>query len=131
MALATDSDVRAYVEMAAGVDTAPYITAASAVVTAHLASSGLSTAIKTQVEIMLACHFATLAVERGGLRKEAMGDANQSYQTISEKYTGFNSTRFGQSAIALDSSGTLAVLGITKPRAQFRVVGNADTDNAS
>lgn len=131
MARATDSDVRAYVQMESGVDTTPFINAASVVATDLLASSGLSENVLTQIEIFLAAHFATLSVERGGLRRDVYGDNAQSYQVISEKYKGFNTTRFGQTAVALDTTGTLAAQGSANLKARFRVVGSASIDNAS
>lgn len=131
MARATDTDVRAYVDVPSAVDTSVYINAAVAVVTDKLTGKGLSESILTQIEIFLAAHFATLAVERGGLKKETAGDSSQSYQTISEKFKGFTSTRFGQQAITLDTSGTLAADGNANQRAILRVVGSATTTEAS
>jgi hypothetical protein len=131
MARAADEDVRAYVEMEAATSTAPYIASASILVEDALANKGLSEPILTQIEIMLAAHYATLAVERGGIRRETMGDSGQSYQTVSERFKGLLLTRFGQQAIALDSTGTLAAQGNANLRARFRVVGNADINNAS
>ena len=128
---ATDEDVRAYVSLGSSISTTPYISAANALVEANLASSGLSSTILTQIEIFLAAHFAVLSTERGGLRRDAFGDSSQSYQTISEKFTGLNTTRYGQQAIVLDTTGTLAAIGVTKPKAQFRVVGSATVDDAS
>lgn len=132
MARATDADVRAYVEMLAETSTAPYISAATLVVDTYLVGKGLSDPLLVQIEIFLAAHYATLAVERGGLRRDQQGDSAQAYQTVSERYTGFNLTRFGQQAIALDDSGTLVGLSSTKNlRAQFEVVGDATIDSAS
>lgn len=131
MARATDTDVRAYVEMLDATSTTPYITAAAAVVEANLASSGLSETILTQIEIFLAAHFAVLAVEKGGLRRETAGDSGNAYQTISERFKGFHLTRFGQTAISIDTTGKLAAIGNSNLKALFSVIGSADVDNAS
>lgn len=131
MARATDEDVRSYVVMSSSVSTAPYINSASVAVEDLLAGKGLSEEVLTQIEIFLAAHFAVLAVERGGFRREAMGDSSQSFQTISEKFKGFHLTRFGQSAVVLDTTGILAAQGNANLKAVFRVVGNASPRNAS
>lgn len=131
MARATDSDVRAYVDMEAAADTSIYIASASAFADHLLSSSGLSETILTQIEIFLAAHFAVLGIERGGIRREVDGDAAQAYQTISEKKEGLHLTRFGQQAIALDTTGILSLQGNAKPKARFRVVGSATVDSAS
>lgn len=131
MARATDADVRAYVEIPASTSTTPYIDAASAVADAKLTGKGLSEAVLTQIEIFLAAHFAVLAVERGGLRREVQGDSAQAYHNISEKFTGFKLTRFGLQAIALDTTGTLVADGAANLKAVFRVVGDATIEKAS
>jgi hypothetical protein len=131
MPRATDSDVRAYVDVPADVVTTSYINVASVVSEAYLSGKGLSEPILTQIEIFLAAHFATLAVERGGLTREQQGQSSQSYQMLSTRQTGFASTRFGQQAIALDASGTLAAVGSTHLKAIFEVVGSATVDSAS
>jgi hypothetical protein len=131
MPRATDADVRAYVEMESSTSTAPYITSASVVSDTYLAGKGLSELILTQIEIFLAAHFAVLAVERGGIQRDTQGDAAQTYQSISEKLSGFMLTRFGQQAVALDSTKTLVGVGGVKLSATFRVVGDASVDRAS
>jgi hypothetical protein len=131
MPRATDEDVRAYVVISTSVSTAPYINSAVVVVESLLEGKGLSESVLTQIEIFLAAHFAVLAVERGGIRREAMGESSQSFQTISENFKGFTLTRFGQSALALDTTGTLAEQGNANLKAKFRVVGDASPKIAS
>lgn len=77
-----------------------------------------------QIETYLAAHFATLATERGGLRKQQIGESSETYTSISEKFMGFLTTRFGQQAVALDKSGTLAEMAAAGSvlKAEFRVV---------
>jgi hypothetical protein len=123
VARATDADVRALVEIPADVSTAPFITSASALVTLLLASSGLSEAILTQIEIFLAAHYAVLVVENGGLRRQTVGQSTDVYADINNKLIGLLSTRFGQQAIAFDSTGILQDAATGKAKAQFRVVG--------
>jgi len=52
--------------------------------------------------------------------RDKLGDAETEFaDNFSD---GIGSTRFGQTAISLDTSGTLASLGAAKLKAQFRVV---------
>lgn len=120
---ATDADVRALVEIPADVSTAPFITSASVITNLLLANSGLSEAVLTQVEIFLAAHYAVLVVEGGGLRRQTVGQSTDVYADISNKFIGLLSTRFGQQAIAFDSSGKLQDAATGRAKAQFRVVG--------
>jgi hypothetical protein len=73
------------------------------------------------IELLLACHFTVLNVERGGLIKQTIGDASETYHDTSNKLTGLNSTRFGTQAIAFDTTGALADLSTGMARAEFRV----------
>jgi hypothetical protein len=91
-------------------------------VTVYLASSGLSELVLTQIEIFLAAHYAVLVVEGGGLRRQTVGESTDVYAAIDDNLAGLMSTRFGQQAIAFDSTGTLQTAATGKPRAQFRVV---------
>jgi hypothetical protein len=125
MARATDADVRALVEVPADVSTAPFIESASVLVTAYLASSGLSEDVLTQIEIFLAAHFAVLVTEKGSLRRQTVGQSTDVYTMISDKFTGLLTTRFGQQAIAFDPTGLLQEAATVGLKAQFRVVGGA------
>lgn len=82
----------------------------------------LSTAKKSLLELLIAAHFTVLAVEKGGLVRSVMGDAAETYREIHARQNGFYSTRFGQQAIALDSSGVLASVSTGMQRAEFQVV---------
>lgn len=107
MARATDADVRALVEIDDDVLTLPFITSASAVMSEYLSDTEMSETMLTQIEIFLAAHFAVLAAEKGGLRQESVGGIIESYQAGATLFQGFSSTRFGQTAMALDTSGAL------------------------
>lgn len=122
MARATDADVRALVEMQAGVSTTPYITTASVVSNQFLTGKGLSEELLTQIEIYLAAHFAILAVERGGLIKDAMGVSSAGYTSPNNRLVGLMSTRFGQTAVTLDPTGSLNDTNPGSRSAQFSVI---------
>lgn len=83
-----------------------------------------------RITIYLACHILSISAAAAGgspsggaLRRDKLGDADQSYATPSEADFGFQSSRWGQMALALDSCGILAGMSSNKSlRAQFRVI---------
>jgi len=81
---------------------------------------GMSEARLKLIELWLSAHFVAIAEERGALTKSEKGDSNEEYEIIVG--TGLNMTRFGQQAIALDTSGLLAEQASTMKTAQFRVI---------
>ncbi len=97
-----------------------HIITANIYVTEHLATSGLSDAILERIELYLAAHYVALTEEGGGLTRDKLGDADTSYANIYA--SGLNSTRFGQAALALDSTGILAAVAQTSLKAEFRVI---------
>ena len=80
----------------------------------------LSDSMLTQIELYLAAHYVSLTEEGGALTRDKLGDADTSFANIYSQ--GLGSTRFGQSALALDVTGTLANLTTTRLKANFRVV---------
>lgn len=99
---------------------AEMITTASQFVDDHLADQDLSTRILRSIEQYLAAHFVALTEEGGGLISSEFGDADDKWANVYE--SGLKSTRFGQAAISMDSSGTLARVASTNMKALFRVV---------
>ncbi len=100
--------------------TAHMIHTANLFVDTHLLSENHSEPILTEIEKYLAAHLVALTEEKGGVTRSKMGDADESYANVFD--TGFRSTRYGQMAITLDTSGVLARLAITNAKAEFRVV---------
>jgi hypothetical protein len=90
--------------------------------------SGLSEATMRSIELLLAAHFANLSWEKGPLAAVRVGEAQERYHDIYKG--GFGATRFGQQAMLLDTSGTLAGMSAAadKPtrKAEFQVVGTID-----
>lgn len=117
----TDAEVKSLIDTQR--DTSPFIDTASLVVTESIAPKGLSDDRLRQIELYLAAHFTTLAEERGGLAMSRTGDSEERY-AVGDLGRGFNMTRFGQQALALDSSGALASLSTSagKLKALFKVV---------
>lgn len=98
-----------------------FIDVANIFVEEHLASVIGNASLLTKIELYLAAHFAAITEERGGLVESAAG--LEVRERVSDIYTeGLRSTRYGQQAIVLDATGTLARLASTANRAQFRVV---------
>ncbi len=83
-------------------------------------NSSHSDEILAKIELYLAAHLVALTEEKGGITRAKMGDADESYANVYSD--GFQSTRYGQMAITLDTSGVLAKLSITRAKAEFRVV---------
>jgi hypothetical protein len=83
-----------------------------------LASSSLSTAVKDLVKLYLACHFAVLSAQNGPLETVKIGEATERYHQIYA--AGLMATRFGQQAIVLDTSGTLAELAAKAQKPQLK-----------
>jgi len=101
-------------------DLIPFIETANLIVDEDLANSGLSESRKKQVELYLAAHFAALSEEGGGLTYEKLGDA--AITRADHFGQGLLQTRYGQMAVSLDTSGTLAASAESNKRALFRVV---------
>jgi len=101
-----------------------FISNATLIVTEELSGKGLSADRLELITKYLTGHFIILTIEQGGVRRSRTGAADESYVAPPPDRQGFATTRFGQQAIALDSSGTLASLVITSSmaRAEFRVV---------
>ena len=85
-----------------------------------LAGAGLSDAILEKIELYLAAHFVALTEEGGALTRKRIGEADESYADVFKG--GLHMTRFGQAALALDSTGTLVAAAQTQLKATFRVV---------
>jgi hypothetical protein len=61
----------------------------------------------------------------GFLKRSKLGEADESYRTPNDKELGLTSTRYGQQALILDSSGKLAALSTGGGlKARFEVMGS-------
>lgn len=109
----------------AGSEVQIFIASANVAVDSLLGSTTLSEPTLKLIETFLAAHFYTLANERGALAAETVGDSTERYHNTYSK--GFGSTRYGQQAMVLDTTGTLssesakADSPVTK-KAEFRVL---------
>ena len=96
---------------------------ATKVTTELFATSGYTPDRTDLITKYLAAHFVVLNTEKGGLVRDRMGEADQSY-VGSRDMSGLSLTRYGQQAMTLDVSGQLATMDKASRRlkAQFRVV---------
>ena len=92
-----------------------YISSATVFVDDYLGDSALSEATLTEIEKWVTAHFIASTRSRQLSEGEA-GPVKASYQ--GKTGMGLYSTHYGQNAISLDSSGTLADIGDTG-RKQF------------
>lgn len=83
-----------------------------------------------KITIYLAAHFleatnnASAGLPAGGLKRSKLGEADESYATPDATLTGYQTTRWGQLALALDTCGILASsVANAGLKAQFRTVG--------
>lgn len=125
MARTTLADVRATLSGQGltidDVDLFRYVTAASSLVDEALADAGLGSALLKEIEKYLASHLAALRDVKAGISSERADDASITYTVGQVTNTDFlQSTHFGQVAISLDVSGTLANAG--RPKAAFQVL---------
>jgi hypothetical protein len=98
------------------VDIQPFITAANLLVTDVLGSSDLSTEQLKEIERWLSAHFVSISDGGSGeVIEREVGETRIKYATITGKNLG--TTRYGQQALFLDTTGLLSKVG--KGRARF------------
>jgi hypothetical protein len=118
MARVTSSEVKGLIKTSLDVD--PLIATATLLVDENLVGQGMTDARLKTIELWLSAHFVAVAEERGALTRSKKGDSDEDYEIkVGE---GLNMTRFGQQALALDSSGILASQVTSMKPAEFRVV---------
>lgn len=105
-----------------------HIDTAEVIVSENLAGSGLSTTRLDKIRVYLSAHFLTISEASGGgggmLKSTKTGEATDEYFSATEiGGYGLAATAYGQQALVLDTTGSLA--NLTKapgPSAEFRVV---------
>ena len=97
-----------------------FIAGATALVDDALISSGLSTALMKEIERWVSAHL--VANRERQIKKAGAGSASVEYIGVFEM--GLNGTQYGQTAMALDTTGALASLSLKK--AYLRAVPKAD-----
>lgn len=105
-------------------DLQPFVDTAALIRSESLAGSGLSLGRLSLIELYLAAHFCYLSVANGGVTETKQGQSLDRYREVDKTLTGLSSTVYGQTALSLDPTNTLALATSTK-RALFKVVGSA------
>ncbi len=109
-----------------------FIADADLIVTESLGGKGLSSARLATIEKYIACHLIVQLSERGGLTSSQNGESKDTYTPLSAmgnaKINGFALTRYGQQAMILDTTGTLKEMSNPMKKAQFRVIGDAESN---
>lgn len=88
-----------------------FINLANLIVTEDLASLGMSDGRLTEIEKWLSAHFVSMR-EKGAREKEKVGQSSSEYKGTLGQNLAF--TRYGQQAMIIDSSGTLAKMSTVK-----------------
>lgn len=100
-----------------------FIANATSIVSGQLAGKGLTDSTLDLITTYVTAHLMVISQERGGLRRAKLGDVDESYVVPGDGSFAWTASRFGQTAIALDTSGTLAGQASNSGRkAEFRVV---------
>jgi hypothetical protein len=120
MSRVSNSEVEAIVDTKR--DVTPFVENANLVVNENLANKGLTDDRLKLVELYLAAHFVAVTEERGALTEVEGSNQRETYEI--EVQTGFGMTRYGQQAMALDTTQTLSNLSKNagKRSARFTVV---------
>ena len=117
----TSIEIKGLVDTERDVD--QFIETANLIVDEELLSEGHSDARLKQIELYLAAHFLTITEEHGGLMSSSEGESKETFNPGDEgKGGGYQMTRYGQQAMALDVSGVLSSQSRTTNKAEFRVV---------
>lgn len=100
-----------------------YLADANVLVTDLLGASSLSNERLEIIERYLAAHFYVLGQQSGGVFEEKIGESTVKTGSTFTLGQGLKLTRWGQMALAADTTGALsAIEGGKKKTAQFRLV---------
>ena len=120
----TDAEVRGILRTTI-TDLTPFITTANALVNSRvMGQSGMSEDLLKQVELWLAAHFA--AIRDPQASSESAGGVSASYM-IGSPDKGLNATPYGQQAVSLDISGSLAKLTVQRKQGTINMVDPVGT----
>jgi hypothetical protein len=99
-----------------------FIDNATMIVDEELVGKGLSDNRLKFIELHLESHFTVLSIEKGGLTRQKLDEAEEGYRQDFTSKPNLSMTRYGQQALALDTSGSLSKLDSPAGKAEFRVV---------
>ncbi len=113
MSLITDDEVKAIIDTDL-TDLVPFIAAAHVIVSEDLTGKGMTVSRLTEIERWLAAHFVAMREDGARLTDVETGDGQ--YTFGGELGQELKFTRYGQQALLLDNSGTLAAKGMVTSR---------------
>lgn len=117
------TDLQALVPTVNSVTGPIYIDTADAIIQAKGISTAYTGRVAYLIELYLAAHFATLSGGSGSLIMSKVGNSQDNYADPTAAMLGIANTRWGQDALALDTSGLLTDLATNPIKAQFKVYG--------
>ena len=117
MARVTDAEVKEIITTE--IDTTPHINNANTFVTEQLGSSGLSSAVLKMIELYVSAHLVGITIGEGNIKNKRIGESQKTYGTPIDM-NGLKLTKYGETALILDTSGTLSSSG--KKKAKFFVL---------
>jgi len=92
----------------------------------------ISQATQDRIALYLAGHFYVVSMETGGKSYKKTGESEERYRVPASDKVGFQSTRFGQQACALDATGTLITASMsTSGRAEFVVLNSSERSSTN
>lgn len=100
-----------------------FIGSANVFVTAQLSAKSLDASVLKEIERWVSAHMITMTRERVG--KEA-GAGGAYIKYAGEWGKGLNGTSYGQTAVMLDTTGTLEALAQGKGKASMKAIPNFD-----
>ena len=120
----TDAQVKEIIDVAASTDLSPFIDAADGLVdrTVALGTPSLSAAELVSVTLFLSAHFLSVYEKEANLTELTTDAITSKY---AGKYgSGLQSSQYGQTALALDTTGLLSQVGSTR-QASLRNIATA------
>lgn len=107
-----------------------YLDQGALIVSEYLSGSDatvLGDSVKDSIALYVAAHFWVLSYEGGGITHSKVGQSEEKYRGVASDKVGFQTTRFGQMACAMDSTGILAQKSVaTQTRFMFANVNTLD-----
>ena len=113
----TEHQVQLVVDIPSGEDVQLFIDIASRLVDELLSTSSLTSKRLADIELYLAAHLVVLTTEGGGVTMQRTGASSVQYSQL--QGDDLKLTRFGQMALALDTTGKLASSRKEKARINF------------
>lgn len=97
------------------IDTTPFIDNANLFVNNTLSSSGLTEATLKMIELYVSAHLVGITINDGNVKSKRIGESQKTYSTPII-LDGLKLTKYGETALLLDTSATLVSAGKKPPK---------------